>query len=226
MQLLVRTWNVFHGRTYPETGSVQFERMIRLIAEGEPDVVCLQEVPLWSVGKLERWSAMRSLAVRTKRALAGPAAERLQRLDPRRFRSPITGQANAILLGERLELASIGARTIRRRGLRERRICQVATIGGNGRRFLLANVHASGDADLPRIATILAGDEAAVACGDFNTRAAELPGFSPPGEGLDHIMVRGLEVECEPSTWPSERRRIGEVLLSDHAPVEAAVTLP
>jgi endonuclease/exonuclease/phosphatase family metal-dependent hydrolase len=226
VQLLVRTWNVFHGRTYPETGNVQLERMIRLIAEGEPDVVCLQEVPLWSVGKLERWSAMRSLAVRTKRALAGSTAERLQRLDPRRFRSPITGQANAILLGARLELGSIAPRTIRRRGLRERRICQVATVGGDGRHFLVANVHASGDADLPRIATILAGDEAAVACGDFNTQAAELPGFSVPGSGIDHILVRGIELEREPAAWPPERRRIGEVLLSDHAPVEAAVRLP
>ena len=61
MQLLVRTWNLFHGRTYPETRNVVLERMIRLIAEREPDVVCLQEVPLWSIARLERWSAMRSL---------------------------------------------------------------------------------------------------------------------------------------------------------------------
>lgn len=226
MQILVRTWNLFHGRTCPETGSVQLERMIRLIAEGEPDVVCLQEVPLWSVRKLERWSAMRSLAVRTKRALAGPAAERLQRLDPRRFRSPVTGQANAILLGGRLELASISAQTIRRRGLRERRICQLATVGGDGRRFLVANVHANGEAELPRLEALLAGSEAAVACGDFNAAAAPLLGFSRPQPGIDQILVRGLELEREPWAWPSDRRRVADVLLSDHAPLEAALRLP
>jgi endonuclease/exonuclease/phosphatase family metal-dependent hydrolase len=226
VQLLVRTWNLFHGRTWPETGQVWLERMIRLIAEREPDVICLQEVPLWSVARLERWSAMRALASRTKRSLAGPAAEHLQRLDPRRIRSPFTGQANAILLGRRLEPSSLVAHAIRRRGLRERRICQIATLGAGGRRFLVANVHASGSSDLPRVAALLSGGEPAIVCGDFNAPAAAFEGFSRPLSGIDQILARGFELAGEPRVWPAERRRVDGVLLSDHAPVEAVATLP
>jgi endonuclease/exonuclease/phosphatase family metal-dependent hydrolase len=47
-------------------------------------------------------------------------------------------------------------------------------------------------------------------------------GFSSPGPGIDHVLVRGA-----PSgpivRWPDERRRRGDALLSDHAPVEVRV---
>ena len=45
-------------------------------------------------------------------------------------------------------------------------------------------------------------------------------GFSRPGTGIDHIVARGVALEGL-SRWPVERRRHGDVLLSDHAPVEA-----
>jgi endonuclease/exonuclease/phosphatase family metal-dependent hydrolase len=48
--------------------------------------------------------------------------------------------------------------------------------------------------------------------------------FSPPIEGIDQILVRGVAFERAPSAWPVEQRRVNGALLSDHAPVEAVVT--
>ena len=67
--------------------------------------------------------------------------------------------------------------------------------------------------------------------GDFNLTASspalleltsEEWGFSGPGPGIDHILVRGAEVS-ETRRWPDDRRRRNDRLLSDHAPVEVDV---
>ena len=47
-------------------------------------------------------------------------------------------------------------------------------------------------------------------------------GFSPPGPGIDHVLVRGADVS-EHHRWPLDRRRVDGRLLSDHAPVEVAL---
>jgi endonuclease/exonuclease/phosphatase family metal-dependent hydrolase len=44
-------------------------------------------------------------------------------------------------------------------------------------------------------------------------------GFSQPGPGIDHILVRGAAV-TPIRRWPDERRERDGRLLSDHAPVE------
>jgi hypothetical protein len=48
--------------------------------------------------------------------------------------------------------------------------------------------------------------------------------------GVDHLFVRGLQVESPPAPWPSELRDLYldddlPVRLSDHDPVDAVVTL-
>ena len=48
-------------------------------------------------------------------------------------------------------------------------------------------------------------------------------GFSQAGPGLDHVLVRGLMPQGPERHWPEGLRRHGEVLLSDHAPVELEV---
>jgi len=48
--------------------------MIRLISLDAPDVVALQEVPLWALGRLERWSGMRALWAVAVPSLLGPLA--------------------------------------------------------------------------------------------------------------------------------------------------------
>jgi endonuclease/exonuclease/phosphatase family metal-dependent hydrolase len=110
--------------------------------------------------------------------------------------------------------------------------------------LVIANLHATGnvdrrlaDAELLRAATFVDGfadpEEPIVLGGDFNLTLQNshvLPelvgppwGFegATPG-GIDHILVRGLTATA-PVPWPEERRRAGDRLLSDHAPVERHV---
>ena len=99
----------------------------------------------------------------------------------------------------------------------------------DGRRLTVANLHATNNSDLARVEVGLAAHfvrdaETCILCGDFNVPAFAVPEFSPPIEGIDQILVRGLEFEQEPRPWPLERRRVQEGLLSDHAPVEAELT--
>jgi endonuclease/exonuclease/phosphatase family metal-dependent hydrolase len=67
-----------------------------------------------------------------------------------------------------------------------------------------------------------------VLAGDVNvdpTRSqvfGRLAGFSAAGPGVDHVLVRGAEVS-DYDRWPRERRQLGELVLSDHAPVEVRV---
>jgi endonuclease/exonuclease/phosphatase family metal-dependent hydrolase len=243
--LFVRTWNVFHGRTVPDRRKLELERMIRLVTDDRPAVVGLQEVPLWAVGRLGEWSGMRVSAAVAMPALGGPFARRLTALDPRRLRSSLVGQANVLLLGEPL-VAAGGQRIVRlnplslRRShrvsrreridwLRNRRVAQVVAVDGAGLSFHVVNLHASKGADparaeLGRLEQLLPAGPILL-LGDLNVGRTTLPGFSPAIAGIDQILVRGLELERPPATWPAERRRHGDVLLSDHAPVEALVSL-
>lgn len=233
MKLVVRTWNVYHGRTWPETRQLQLERMVRLVTADTPDLVCLQELPLWSLPALERWSGMDAGAAPTKRALAGPFARWLQQLAPRHVRSALTGQANAILVARRHELRRIRAERLNPGSSREPRVCQLADVVIDGAEVLVANLHATaGDgaataAELDRVRALVEGSARAIVCGDFNLPGAGLAGFSPPLPGIDQVLVRGLELLEPPAPWPDERRSLGAaVLLSDHAPVEAEMILP
>ena len=47
-------------------------------------------------------------------------------------------------------------------------------------------------------------------------------GFAQFGHVVDHVLVRGAELG-RTAVWPKERRRLGGVLLSDHAPIEAEI---
>jgi endonuclease/exonuclease/phosphatase family metal-dependent hydrolase len=225
MRIEVRCWNVFHGRTFPETRRPELERMIRLVTAGGPDLVCLQEVPVWAIERLEVWSGMKARAAVTVRSLLGPLAGRLQRLDARRVRSPLTGQANAVLVTPRLGIREAANTVLNTRG--ERRVAQVVRLCGDPGELVLVNTHLTtrdppaATAELARIAVIVADEPSCLVCGDLNLRQAGLAGFSQPIEGIDQILVRGLSIVAGPRAWPDERRRLGTRLLSDHAPLEA-----
>jgi endonuclease/exonuclease/phosphatase family metal-dependent hydrolase len=64
--------------------------------------------------------------------------------------------------------------------------------------------------------------EPLVLAGDFNLEDVVLPGFSPPGPGIDQVLCRGAECST-PEAWSLERRTVDGVVLSDHAPVEVRV---
>ncbi len=58
MPLLVRTWNVFHGNADPPERRAFLAQMVQVVSADAPDVVCLQEVPVWALGRLGGWSGM------------------------------------------------------------------------------------------------------------------------------------------------------------------------
>lgn len=130
---------------------------------------------------------------------------------------------------------------------RERRIVQAIRVElTDAGTATVANLHCTSyeadervaDAELLRAAelavTTARGGEPVVIAGDFNLRAggsqalAELTGpewgFSAPGPGIDHVLVRGAEAGPI-RVWPDEQRAHGDVLLSDHAPVEVEIAL-
>jgi endonuclease/exonuclease/phosphatase family metal-dependent hydrolase len=238
LRLLVRTWNLYHGRTHPQSSTLHLEEMVRLVTADAPDVVALQEVPLWAVKRLDDWSGMKSAWAMTMPALLGPLARRVTATDPVRFRSSLTGQANALLVNPHFEVRR-HRHVVLNPGLSrkdwlvrggQRRICHSVEVAARGEPVVLANLHASNVPDrwliadeIERAAAFLADAERCVLCGDFNVRRHPVDGFTAPIDGIDQILVHGLELERTPEVWPEARRRLGEAVLSDHAPVEAVI---
>jgi endonuclease/exonuclease/phosphatase family metal-dependent hydrolase len=268
LAVVVRSWNVFHGNTVPLRRGDALERMVRLVSDDRPHVVCLQEVPVWALDHLAEWSGMAALGDVAQQPSVGPVpttarvGRALTSLHHGLFRSAFTGQANAVLLGPDVRVLDRRVLTLNARDFRtaqsrwlglstfarlawakERRIAQVLRLVlPDGRTLLLGHLHATfyrpderlPDAEVLRAAVFT--DAAAepgdicVLAGDFNLRAersaslAELRawGFSLPGPGVDHVLVRG----GEPSpleVWAAERRTVDGLVLSDHAPVEVAI---
>ena len=238
LRLLVRSWNLYHGRTHPKSSTLHLEQMVRLVTADAPDVVALQEVPLWAVKRLDDWSGMSASWAMTMPALLGPFARRVTAADPLRFRSSLTGQANVLLVNPHFELGR-HRRLVLNPGLSrkdwllrggQRRVCHSLEVDVGGESLVLANLHASRQSDLGRVeeeieraASFVSDAERCVLCGDFNLRGHAIAGYSTPIVGIDQILVRGLELEQGPEVWSEERRRVRGVVLSDHAPVEAVV---
>ena len=230
--MLVRSWNLFHGNTLPPGRRSRLEQMIRLATEDRPDVLCVQEVPLWALPRLAGWSGMTVRHVVTRRALLGVwLGGAITRLHNGFFRSALAGQANAILLAPGLD--ALEHRTLRiDKQQREPRYCQAVRLEG----LAVGNLHASNDFSRPEVpaaevvlaeafVTGVAGALPCVLAGDFNLRAEhvpELPGWSAVGPGIDHVLVRGLSASPL-AEWPVERRRHNGAVLSDHAPVEVTI---
>lgn len=215
--MLVRTWNLFHGNAHPPQRRGYLRQMVELVARDDPDVVCLQEVPVWALPHLERWSGMqRASAVARRRR---PLGRWVTELHHGLLRSALTGEADAILLARRFRLSDERHAVVSTRGLR--RIVHGVRIDHG---VYIANVHISAEADqLARVAEFVGEERQAIVAGDLNLRGAGLPGFSPPlRDSIDQVLVRGLPCG-PPRAWPEDRRRLGRVLLSDHAPVELHV---
>ena len=228
--LLIRSWNLFHGRSHPPGRRLYLEEAVRLAVADGPDLVAVQEIPLWAASRLARWSGMRTVVAVAKPALAGPFGGWLQRRDPRRMGSGVTGQAIAVLLGPQVELLSSRRVVLNPRTRRERRVCLLLGLRAGGHRLTAACLHASIRHDFAReeiavASELLSHGDPAVLCGDLNVPGLGLPGFSQPLAGIDQVLVRGLDLVRGPDAWPLERRRIDGVVVSDHAPVEAVASI-
>jgi endonuclease/exonuclease/phosphatase family metal-dependent hydrolase len=167
--VLVRTWNLFHGNAHPPERQSFLEPMVRLAAADGPDVLCLQEVPAWALGALERWSGMAAFGAVAQRPRLGPLpstsalGRALTSVHYGRIRSAFSGQANAILVApalraEPLPQLTLNARAFRRAQahwlgldpvarlawLRERRVCHCVRVrAADGATLVVANLHAT-----------------------------------------------------------------------------------
>jgi endonuclease/exonuclease/phosphatase family metal-dependent hydrolase len=173
---------------------------VRLAAGDGPDVLCLQELSVWALVYLSAWTGMTAVTDVARRPLPllGQLARRLSELDSRRFRSVVTGEADAVLLAP--ELAVVEHRRLILNPFRfrraqahaldlpwreriewasERRVCQVLRIRRGDGTLVVANMHVTGhvdkripDAELLRAAVFVDGfalpDEPILLCGDFN----------------------------------------------------------
>ena len=228
MALVVRTWNVFHGNALPPRRRGFLREMIELICDDSPDVVCLQEVPVWGIARLEDWSSMQALAVVARGPrVPGRAGVRVTRWNHGLFRSAFVGQANAVLVARSLVAEDRGHLQISGPG-RERRVVQAVGVAGS---YVIANLHANREREVAQLElerarafaeTASRPGEVVVLAGDFNLREVALAGYSAPTDGIDHILVRGA-LASPPFPWPLERRKQGATILSDHAPVELTI---
>jgi endonuclease/exonuclease/phosphatase family metal-dependent hydrolase len=202
MSLLVRSWNVFHGRTHPSGRRAYLAEAVALASADDPDVLCLQELPLWSVARLEEWSGMQVFSARTRHRL-GSLGRRPTDLHHGTFRSSLTGQANAVLVARRHAVTDhrtlvlngrlFAAREARRLGVgvrvvlawtNERRVAQalrVTTTSGSS--VVLLHLHLThlhdrrfAESELRRAvsfgAELAADGEPLVVAGDLNLTAA------------------------------------------------------
>src|SRR5919109_406717 len=172
--LLVRTWNLFHGNAKPPERRAFLEEAVRLASADRPDVLCLQEVPVWALERLDEWSGMAAVGAVAARPTIGPLpstpelGRRLTAIDHGRFRSAFSGQANAVLVVAGLRVLEshdivLNPRRFRRAQARwlgldlvarlawakERRVCQaVRARAEDGSTLVVGNLHATSyDAD-------------------------------------------------------------------------------
>ncbi len=190
--MVVRTWNLFHGNAKPPERRAFLEEMVRLASADGPDVLCLQELPVWALGRLPAWSGMTALGAVAARPKLPPEVGRcVTSLNNGVFRSFLTGQANALLLDA--SLRAVAARVLvlnsfgyrrregRRLGLgpaeriawaKERRVCQaVRAVARDGSTLVAANLHATGH-----------GTEKRLADAELLRAAAFVDGFAGPDE--------------------------------------------
>jgi len=148
--VLVRSWNLFHGNTKPPQRTAFLEEMLRLATADAPTVLCLQEVPVWALAHLERWSGMHAVGAVAARPMLGPLpstaalGRALTEANHGLLRSAFSGQANAILVADGLR---VGERRVQTLNPRRFRAEQARVVGadwiarlawGKERRIVLA----------------------------------------------------------------------------------------
>lgn len=227
MALLVRSWNLFHGNAYPPRRRSYLREMVELACADRPGVLCLQEVPVWAVPKLADWSGMRSFPAIARGGVRWTTlAGRATRLHNGLLRSAICGQANAMLVPREPDAEDLGATQVSGHG-HERRVCHAIRVDG----IVVTNTHLSSAghrqrSELERVLDFAEAHarpgEPVVVAGDLNLADPTLAGFSAPGPGIDHVLVRGAPA-TPLAVWPEERRVQNGVVLSDHPPVELRV---
>jgi endonuclease/exonuclease/phosphatase family metal-dependent hydrolase len=172
--VLVRTWNLFNGNTFPPRRKAYLRQMVELISADKPDMVFLQEIPVWALDSMAEWSGMQAITDRARKPKLGPfpipasLGRALTAPNHGKIRSAFAGQGNAVLIPREATLRKHKSITLntnpfceergRELGLtpkqmvdweKERRICQTVQYElANRQRFFLANVHATHSSDI------------------------------------------------------------------------------
>jgi endonuclease/exonuclease/phosphatase family metal-dependent hydrolase len=241
--LLLRTWNLFHGNSVPPQRRAYLEQMVRLATADEPDLLLLQEVPVWALGHLAAWSEMEALGEVAQPPRIGPipfSAELgrlLTDLNHGVLRSAFTGQANAILVGPRLQVLArdrivLNAKDFRRAkarelqlGLREqvawareRRIAQAVRVRReDGRTLDVLNLHSTSYSVDTRLA-----DAEAIRAVELVERLAEP---HDPIVLAGDFNIRVASSQALPQLEVSGYRRVGGAVV-DHVLVRGLETGP
>jgi endonuclease/exonuclease/phosphatase family metal-dependent hydrolase len=167
--MLIRTWNLFHGNTFPRGRAAYLRKMVELATRDNPGVVCFQEVPAVALDELAKWSGMQGVSMRARRPSLGPfpvpgaLGRGLTAPHHGLVRSAFAGQGNVTLIPADAKIRETKGITLntnpfteeqgRRLGIepklmrrweRERRVCQLVKFElPSRRRFLVANLHAT-----------------------------------------------------------------------------------
>jgi endonuclease/exonuclease/phosphatase family metal-dependent hydrolase len=168
MSLVVRTWNVFHGNTKPPGRRAHLRTMLDLALDDDPDILCLQELPVWSLRLLQRWTGRAAATARARPSVfvALPIPSHLGRALTSThhglLRSAFVGQGIATLVSARFELVDRQVLVLNPTSFRadkvqeltlapdvsrlwagERRVAQAALLRSGGRELVAVNLHAT-----------------------------------------------------------------------------------
>jgi endonuclease/exonuclease/phosphatase family metal-dependent hydrolase len=216
----VLTWNLFHGRSVPDTPRSLQREFTDTLAGWAWDVALLQEVPPWWPPLLARGCGAAARSARTSRNALLPLRRWVAQRRPDLIKSN-GGGANAILV--RGDVRAHRSRMLRR--WPERRVMHAVQLADGA---WVGNLHATThpDArtreDLARAGAALAawaGGAPALLGGDMNIAVPGVPGWTDlGGHGIDRVLAHGATwtVAAPPVTLDTQG-------LSDHAPVVVEV---
>jgi endonuclease/exonuclease/phosphatase family metal-dependent hydrolase len=220
MALRVLTWNLFHGRSKPETPHSLLPEFAALLASWEWDVALLQEVLPWWPVELGRACEASARMALTSRNVLPPLQRLLAEPRPDVFKS-WSGGCNAILVRGH---AIREHRIVRLRLQPERRVAHGVRLDDG---TCVTNIHAQvhldrhAQADVDRAAeatTYWAAGEPAILGGDFNLKGEPTAfGFRHlAGHWVDHVLGHGVRAAGRGHT-------LHRGTLSDHAPLTVAI---
>jgi endonuclease/exonuclease/phosphatase family metal-dependent hydrolase len=237
------------GERYAQVNRLLRHEFTEVLARSEWEVALLQEAPpLWLRPLAADLGADSARALTSRNSLA-PLRALAARLNPDLIASN-EGGSNQLLVRAPWSIEEVRDQVVAREP--ERRVMLWARLReAGGRTLVVANVHGSVPSVPQAREQILAAAEAAVDWagadpllfgGDLNQRTrkhaetfAQLErrfGLAPPtpGNALDHLLVRGLEVVDGPRELPPESRELptpdGLLLqLSDHPCVVATASM-
>ena len=237
----VLTWNLFHGRSVPETPRSLLPEFRAALSAWDWDVALLQEVPPWWPPILARAAAAdHARTALTSRNHALWLRQAIAERRPDLIRSN-GGGANAILLRRGAGVLTDHRRHTLTRRRPERRVAQAVALRGGAAGALtgdddvplwIGNLHASEADPLPRaradgaraaawLAAVASGAPAVLG-GDFNDRAPVHTGLrAVASRSVDHVLVPpGIDAAGKAHTLKRARRIDGATRrLSDHPPL-------